>query len=265
MSGKDEKEIGGYEAPADEFNDDNADAEDAQPISSKFAKKVVNELYERYNTLVHHPQGSLFHPNPPAAVARRAAGATSAAKCRLGLPGGAPGACTCAGKRMRGCVTAYGSICCVGARRWTAPGHASESAMLGFRLTPPSSPVCLAARAPIGVQGPALFPHLRLFQPQVPALAIPLTLIARHDVRRSKLIDSPRVCNAASCTCSATPPMRTPWCRPFATRRRSSPGCVAAATFSVLGRACLRVGLGVGGGMVTAISKHISLDAPCSL
>jgi len=48
MSSKgDEKEIGGYEAPADEFND----AEDAQPISSKFAKKVVNELYERYNTL----------------------------------------------------------------------------------------------------------------------------------------------------------------------------------------------------------------------
>jgi hypothetical protein len=55
MASKDEKEIGGYEAPADEFDDDKGDAEDAQPISSKFAKKVVNELYERYNTLVHHP------------------------------------------------------------------------------------------------------------------------------------------------------------------------------------------------------------------
>jgi hypothetical protein len=70
MSSKgDEKEIGGYEAPADEFND----AEDAQPISSKFAKKVVNELYERYNTLVRplpqHPP--IPFQTPKKASARR--------------------------------------------------------------------------------------------------------------------------------------------------------------------------------------------------
>jgi hypothetical protein len=63
------EDIGGYEAPpADDFtsNEKAEDAEDAQPISSKFAKKVVNELYERYNTLV---RARLI----PAAFPRRAA------------------------------------------------------------------------------------------------------------------------------------------------------------------------------------------------
>ena len=33
-------------------NEEQADVEGEAPLSGKFAKKVVNELYERYNTLV---------------------------------------------------------------------------------------------------------------------------------------------------------------------------------------------------------------------
>lgn len=111
--------------------------------------------------------------------------------------------------------------------RWGCGASIAES-VLGLLTRASRS---FTARAPLRLQGPYVLPDLRLFQPQVGA---PRSLLSPRDVRPGLIPDAGGA-RAASYTCSVTPPTRTLWFPPSATRRPSSPGYVSPAAIQTCG------------------------------